>query len=79
MNNNIASAQINNYDKIYLDFNYSDSDPLNAAFIVSSITGDLFFYKDFSIYNRIEQNEAYKAAARFYNSFVSEADAIPLI
>lgn len=77
MNNNIASAQINNYDKIYLDLNYSDSDPLNAAFIVSSITGDLFLYKDFLIYDHIEQAAAYKAAARYYNSFVSEADYIP--
>ena len=75
--NNIAVANVGNHDKIFLDVRFDDADKTKAAFIVSSLTGDIWKYCEFLVNDPLEYSQAHEKARIFYNSFVDKKDLIP--
>lgn len=75
--NNIAVANVGNYDKIFFDLRIDDTDKTKAAFIVSSLTGDIWKYCEFFVNDPLDYSQAHEKARAFYNSFVDEKDLIP--
>lgn len=75
--NNIAVANVGNHDKIFFDLCHDDADKTKAAFVVSSLTGDIWKYCEFFVNDPLDYSQAYEKTRAFYNSFVDEKELLP--
>ena len=75
--NNIAVANVGNHDKIFFDLRHDDKDKTRAAFVVSSLTGDIWKYCEFFVDDPLDYLQAHEKTRAFYNSFVDEKELLP--